>query len=112
MSSARNLGMVASDSDCSKSTKAWSASNRWRALLMMRRLVSHWDALRTSMRWRSASNCIAAIVPTSHRKVGMTGVTFHEIAESLPPSEVVMAWRDGSVPEELLNGLRAWKEPS
>lgn len=54
----------------------------------------------------------AAIVPASYRKLRMTGVTFHEIVESLPPSEVVMAWRDGSVPEELLNGLRAWKEPS
>jgi len=54
----------------------------------------------------------AAIVPASYRKLGMTGVTFREIAESLPPSEVVMAWRNGSVPEELLNGLRAWKEPS
>lgn len=54
----------------------------------------------------------AAIVPASYRKLRMAGVTFHEIAEPLPPSEVVMAWRDGSVPEELLNGLRAWKEPS
>lgn len=50
----------------------------------------------------------AAIIPASYQKLGITGVAFHKIAEPLPPSEVIMAWRDGSVPENLLDGLRSW----
>ncbi len=54
----------------------------------------------------------AAIVPTSYQRLKVSDVLFRDIAESIPPSEVVMAWRDGSVPEELLSGLRAWGRDS
>jgi len=50
----------------------------------------------------------SAIIPASYEKLKVAGVIFHKIAEPLPPSEVVMLWRDGSVPEKLLSGLRDW----
>jgi DNA-binding transcriptional LysR family regulator len=47
----------------------------------------------------------AAIIPASYEKLNVTGVTFHKIAEPLPPAEVVMAWRDGGTPRSSGWGL-------
>lgn len=53
-----------------------------------------------------------AIVPESYGKLQVFGVTLSKIAEPLPASTIVMAWRDGSAPEELMQEIQSWKDGS